>query len=260
VRRTIRNDPDSPSADARRSGRRGLSHSPGATTKKVAAGLVISLVLTLAACGGSASDAPSPLGQGHQGLEAGTHVLDLVALDERSKGQRAKLPRIELTLPAGWFNYDGWTVSKGEKVPFRMAVSFWDVDQVYPTPCDWAGKAMVDPGSEVDGLAAALANQPLRNAIGPTDVVLAGFHGKYVELSVPADIDFDDCDERYFESWTGKGWASDRYQQSPGQVDRIWVLDVAGERLVVDASYLPEATAQNRAELERVVDSIRFLD
>jgi hypothetical protein len=42
-------------------------------------------------------------------------------------------------------------------------------------------------------------------------------------------------------------------------VDRIWALDVDGERLVVDASYLPEATQQDRAELESVVDSIRFL-
>jgi hypothetical protein len=43
-------------------------------------------------------------------------------------------------------------------------------------------------------------------------------------------------------------------------VDRIWILDVGGERLVVDAFYLAEATPEDRAELERVVDSIRFLD
>ena len=56
------------------------------------------------------------------------------------------------------------------------------------------------------------------------------------------------------------GWASDRYQQSPGQVDRLWILDVHRERLVVDASYLPDATAHDRAELEEVVQSIRFVD
>jgi hypothetical protein len=36
-------------------------------------------------------------------------------------------------------------------------------------------------------------------------------------------------------------------------------LDVHGQCLLVDAAYLPEATSQDRAELERVVDSIRFL-
>jgi hypothetical protein len=84
--------------------------------------------------------------------------------------------------------------------------------------------------------------------------------GKYLELSVPRRIDFDDCDEGAFESWTATGWSSDRYQQAPGQVDRIWILDVGGERLVVDAAYLATATAKDRAELETVVESIRFRD
>ena len=51
------------------------------------------------------------------------------------------------------------------------------------------------PGSDVDGLATALANQPLRNATDPRDIVLAGFRGKYLELSVPTDIDFDEARE-----------------------------------------------------------------
>ena len=105
-----------------------------------------------------------------------------------------------------------------------------------------------------------MATQPLRHATAPTDVVLAGFHGKYLRWSVPTDINFDRCDEGYFESWTANGWASDRYQQRPGQLDRIWILDVHGQRLVIDAFYLPQATKRDRAELQRVVDSIRFLD
>lgn len=54
--------------------------------------------------------------------------------------------------------------------------------------------------------------------------------------------------------------SSDRYQQEPGRVYRLWILDVGGQRHVVDAWYLPTATAQGRAELENVVDSIRFLE
>ena len=219
---------------------------------------VISVVVTLAACGGSASKS-SPLGPGREELRAGAYVLDLVARDRAGTGP-AQLPKIELTVPDGWFNYKGIAVGKGEKVPQTAFVFFWHVDQVYPTPCKWAGKPLVDPGRGVDGLAFALANQPLRHATVPTDIELAGFRGKYLRLSVPTNIDFDDCDEGYFESWTADGWASDRYQQKPGQVDRIWILDVDGQRLVIDAAYLPEATAQDRAELERVVDSIRFLD
>jgi hypothetical protein len=218
---------------------------------------VIGLV-TLAACGGSARTTPAPLGRGFQALKPGIHVLDLVAL-ETGPGP-THVPKIEITLPEGWFNTGGAFVGKGRELPHTVAVMFWNVAQVYPTPCKWKGKPMVDPGPGVNGLASALARQPLRAASVPTDVVLARFHGKYLKWSVPTDINFDHCDEGYFESWTAKGWVSDRYQQKPGQVDRIWILDVHGQRLVVDAFYLPKATPQDQAELQRVVDSIRFLD
>jgi hypothetical protein len=235
------------------------------------AGLLLTLIVMLAACGGSATSQQrhAALGAGRQELEAGAHALDLVARDKRGTGP-VRLPWIEITGHEGWFNFDGWGLGKGRKLPFPLAVSFWDVAQVYPTPCDWAGKPMIDPGRGVDGLATALAKQPLRNATAPIDVELAGFRGKYLEWSVPTDIDFDKarearalfphCDEATFQSWTANGWAGDRYQQLPGQVDRIWILDVDGERLVVDAWYLAAATPEDRAELEHVVDSIRFLD
>jgi hypothetical protein len=243
--------------------------------RKAATGvLLIALILTLTACGGSKGIGarqqppdPAPLGAGHQKLEAGAHVLDLTARDKRGAAA-AKLPRIQITVPEGWFNFDGWAVHKGRK-PNTVFVTFWDVDEVYPTPCKWKYKPMVDPGPGVDGLASALAMQPLRNATHPTDIVLAGVRGKYLQWSVPTDITFDEahpddalfpnCDEDTFQSWTARGWAGDRYQQKPGQVDRIWIVDIDGERLVVDASYVRETTPSDRAELEQVVDSIRFL-
>jgi len=171
-----------------------------------------------------------------------------------------RLPKIALTVPDGWFNYDGWAMSKGHVWRAPVFVMFWDVARVYPAPCRWKGKPLVDPGAGVAGLAAALAKQPLRHATTPTAAALDGHRARYLELSVPASARFDECDEGSFESWTANGWASDRYEQKPGQVDRIWILTVDGRRLVVDASYLPGATASDRAELQRVVSSIRFLD
>jgi hypothetical protein len=62
-----------------------------------------------------------------------------------------------------------------------------------------------------------------------------------------------------FESWTGYGTGgTDRYQQGAGQVDRLWNLDVDSLRLVIDATYMPGSTDQDRAELARAVDSIAF--
>jgi hypothetical protein len=196
---------------------------------------------------------PAPLGLVHQKLAPGVHVLDLVAR-ENGDGGPAHLPRIALTLPKGWSNYDGWGMTAR-----RMLVSFWDVFLVYETPCLWKSKSLIDPGAGVGGLASVLAKRPLRHASVPKDVVLAGVRGKYLQWSVPRSIDFADCDEGAFESWTAVGWASDRYQQGPGQVDRIWILNVGGARLVVDVGYMPQATSADREALERIVRSIRFL-
>ncbi len=101
-------------------------------------------------------------------------------------------------------------------------------------------------------------------------MTLAGYTGRYVEWSVPADMvvtgdaDFQGCDVEpsdghlNFVSWVGNGMG-ERYQQLPGQVDRLWILDVSGQRLVVDATYGPDTTAVDRDELGRVVESLRFV-
>ena len=197
---------------------------------------------------------PRPLGAGEQKLSAGVHVLDLVSREQGRPGY-AQLPRIAVTLPSGWFNYNGWAVNDGGP----LGLAFWDVAQVYPTGCRWQGKPIIDPGRTVDGLARVLAARPLRHASRPTDVVLAGFRGKYLRWSVPSKINFSRCGQGYFESWRGRGWATDRWQQGPGQVDRLWILDVEGHRLVIDANYMPSATRKQRDELERIVHSIKFL-
>lgn len=244
-----------------------------------AAAVVAGIILALAARGGSVSHSAAPskastaptsrrLGLGHEKLEPGTYVLD--------PGRKAAAlglghpPRFEITVPAGWSSFGGWAMHKRRIYTAPAFVTFWEVDRVYATPCKWKYKPMVEPAPNVGGLASALAKQPLRHATAPSDVVLGGFSGKYLQWSVPTRIAFDDahpekalfphCDEKTFQSWTARGWAGDRYQQAPGQVDRIWILNIHGRRLVLDVSYLPKSTLADRAELERVVKSIRFLN
>ena len=212
------------------------------------------LSLVAVASTAAAGQLPLPLGAGRQPLTPGVQVLDLVSR-ETSPGGPTQLPQIAITVPRGWFNYDGWGMDDGGD----LIVSFWDVNKVYPTGCHWASKPMIDPGPTVDGLARALARRPLRHASKPRPVTLGGFHGKYLKWSVPRSLDLAECRQGYFESWTAKGWASDRYQQGPGQVDRLWILNVDGQRLVIDAAYLPPTTRKQHAELNRIVHSIQFL-
>jgi hypothetical protein len=191
-----------------------------------------------------------------EALDAGTYRFEL---DERVLGV-GPLPAALITVPDGW-SAGGPFISRDRAGDSVVTVSFWNVNQVYGHPCRWRG-TLFDPGPTVDDLAEALSDVPLRNATEPVDVTLGGYSGKYLEWSVPADIDFADCDAdagvHYFESWTGTGLATDRYQWGPGQVDRLWILDIDGVRLVIDAMEKPHATDEEREEIAAVVESIRF--
>ena len=168
----------------------------------------------------------------------------------------------------GWSSPDGHFVIKTSSEVFGPSV--WDVSLVARNPCHWRGN-LVDPGPTVDDLVAALVAQPMRNATTPTDVTLGGYRGQYLEWSVPADMvvtgdaDFQGCDVEPsnghldFVSWLGDG-EGERYQQVAGQVDRLWILDVGGQRLVIDATYSPDTTEADRDELGRVAESLRFED
>ena len=136
-------------------------------------------------------------------------------------------------------------------------------------PCHSIGN-LVDPGPTVDDLVAALEAQSMRHATKPTDVTLGGYSGKYLEWSVPkhwvvtGDGDFKGCDvqddgHRDFVSWLGNGGDGERWQQMAGQVDRLWVLDVNGQRLVVDANYSPGTTQAQRDEEDQIVQSLQFV-
>ena len=176
------------------------------------------------------------------------------------------MPAYAVELPDGWSAGDShFMVKDGASV---FGVSVWDAVQVPSDPCHWKGH-MATPGPTVDDLVRALLAQPTRNATTPTDVTLAGHAGKYLEWSVPEDMvvtgdaDFDGCDtwpdngHRDFVSWLSTG-GGERYQQFAGQVDRLWVLDVNGLRLVIDATYPPDATDALLAELMQIVESVQF--
>jgi hypothetical protein len=203
------------------------------------------------------SPAPSILGSEEARLQAGDYVIDLNGKPTVSTD--ATIPRIGLTLPGGWSSIRGFGVNHGGEGNDWMGITFWQVDEVYAHPCQWKGPRL-KPGPSVDDLATMLAGIPLREATAPIEVTLDGHEGKYLEWSVPADIDFTTCDAddgtNYFESWTTSD--GDRYQQGPGQVDRLWILDVDGQRLVIDAMSMPGADRQDIATMMQIVESIEF--
>jgi hypothetical protein len=169
-------------------------------------------------------------------------------------------------LPSGWaFAPGGYFVVKGSSSITGIGV--WDPTEVPTDPCLWR-ESLKRPGPTVGDLVEALLAQADRNPSTPREVTLAGYPGTYFEWSTPedavvtADADFEGCDDpgnghHDFISWLGAG-DSERYHQAAGQIDRLWILDVDGQRLVIDASTPRDAEQAELSELQQVVESLRF--
>ena len=81
-------------------------------------------------------------------------------------------------------------------------------------------------------------------------MTLAGYSGKYMDLQVPADIAA--CPTSYWP------WEPGLYAQGPSQRWHLWILDVAGQRVVVQSTDYAGTSAQRRAELQAIVDSLQI--
>ena len=139
-----------------------------------------------------------------------------------------------------------------------QGISTWAVGNVFANPCH-SNDTLLDPPIDpsVDGLVAGLASQKGHPATTPTDVEVDGYAGTYMEMTVPAGIDVADCDHGEFRTWADPYGGCCRYLEA-GQRDLLWILDVDGNRLVIDAALGPQTTKQDRADRTQMVESIRI--
>ena len=157
---------------------------------------------------------------------------------------------VTVTLPPGW-EADGSVVSRStQDAGTSMSVSVGLVQSVYGNPCRWRG-AVVEVGPTAAELANALAAQPMRRARQAV-VKLGELTAHWITMRVPGDADLASCDEGEFRSWES------RAHDGPGQIDEIYVVDVGGTRVVIDAAYFPDASSEEIAEIHRIVGSMRF--
>jgi hypothetical protein len=194
-------------------------------------------------------------------LEAGRygHVLD-------GLGYGADPPVLELTVPSGWSVLPVGSLLREDE---GVTISFWNVAHVFADSCRWHGeRQLVGPG--IRDLAQALQRVPGRGASEPVEVALDGRWGLFMRWSVPADQESDrpgsfvGCDDTrtgdtLYVSWTTWPNGRQRYHRFPGEVDRMWILDVDGRRLLIDAQEEPGASSEAIAEIDAIIDSIRFV-
>jgi hypothetical protein len=170
-------------------------------------------------------------------LEPGTYASSIDSVE------------ITYTVPAGWTNDPAAPELAGPYAGETGGLSFWIVTDLFADPCRFdQGTLDPPPGPSIDDLANALVAQPGVDAAPPSDIVVDGFAGTYVEYTTPAT----GCDA--FGPWqTPNGVVL-----FPSTDVRYWILDVDGTRLVMLAYLWDDATEEGRAELQAIIDSVEI--
>lgn len=221
---------------------------------------LVALVPRTAQVGNAPSPTPSPMP-----LTPETALI-AGATYSMSEPFLAGSPRMVLTIPgSGWTTVGEYNVGKDvvatSIVPdyHDVAMTPWRPENLVLDPCRWQTGGVVDPpvGPSVDDLAAALVAQAGENATAPTAIEIDGYAGKRVEVWIPAAVNIGACPGGDYGRWL-EGGGKGGHTYGNGQHDVVYILDVEGIRGVIDTMYLPGVPEADIAEMEALVESIRF--
>jgi hypothetical protein len=159
--------------------------------------------------------------------------------------------------PSGWERFGTISINKSIVGPQDAeAIIFWTTfpDGGNPQQCARVLSPAVGPIAA--DLAAAVATAPGTELLtGPSDVTVGGYPAKHVVVRIREDVG---CDPGYFYTWTdfraGAFWSETRV----GDTIRMWVLDIDGRHLVIEAETNPQAGTDLTEEIEQIVGSVRF--
>ena len=139
---------------------------------------------------------------------------------------------------------------------------------VYGDACQWLTTIPETPATTPDEIAAALAAQASTDATAPVDVTVGGYAGKAITLNVPMSFDlpnatreekFADCDQDVFGFYGLEGGTEpERNAQGAGQIDELWILDVDGSIVILDAALSPATPADLVEEIRTLAESATF--
>ena len=164
------------------------------------------------------------------------------------QGDRHNPPEVLVTVPSGYVEAADWYVVSDDSAEF---LAVYAVENVTHDACHVSKKNLFRPGPSVQDLADALAAQKSSSTTKPEPVSLAGYDGLYLEMTGPRDI--SKCVEFPAGPFDGRGIYGD------SQVDRLWILDVDGQRLVVDASHAETSPASDNDKLTAMVNTLEFV-
>ncbi len=189
-------------------------------------------------------------------IESRDAKIESVALSACPSGC-AELPddsiRLTFNVPEGWEANPGIPLlaSANNGPQDGAIITFVRGGWLFSEPCRDADAVPDIPvGPTADDFANAIANHPKLDATTPVPVTLGGYSGKYLDIQAPSDI--SGCVENY------RPWEPGIYAQGPGHRWHLWILDVDGVRVVVQSMDYAGTSAQHRADVQAIVDSIQI--
>ncbi len=172
-------------------------------------------------------------------------------------------PLAVIDVPEGFLN-DGPFLfpqredARGEHATVSRAIGYWTVTGVYPDPC-LKKPAAADPGPTAEDLAAALTAQRRTETTHPTPVTIGGHDGLYMEVTSPTHLDYGTCRLKTYDYWVSDP-VGGFYTDQPGQVTRLWMIDVNNHRVVIAVALGPHVSEADIHEVTDIAESARFVN
>jgi hypothetical protein len=159
-------------------------------------------------------------------------------------------------LPDGGFRQGRLLISKSIMGPQGAeAIIYWTGVSGGPRaePCGQWWDPAVD---SVADLAAAVATAPGTELVtGPSDVTVGGYPAKHVVITAREDVF---CDQGFFYSWYSECWGPCWMETTVGDTIRVWIVDVNGTPLFLEAETSMQASHRLVQQIQRIVGSIHF--
>ncbi|WP_148574591.1 hypothetical protein [Nocardioides caldifontis] len=219
----------------------------------VAAAVAVGAVwLPSALQGGTVTEEPGPAGsEGATPLPREGRIAPGTYVAQFNGGGPAT-PRAVLEVPSG---FQAWGGSAVLEPGDSAGLGLYTATRVMGDPCD-RGDLGEDPGPSAADLARALAAQERTRASSPTPVTIGGHDGLYLELTTPEPGAPGGCADDRYDLWrTGAG--GPRFVGA-GEVQRLWILDVAGHRVVVDVEQ--SGSEDVVRDVDAMVEAIRIVE
>jgi len=182
--------------------------------------------------------------------------------------------RVTVNLPMGWEAAGpSMYLKRASGGRVGLSIGAYSIQRVYMFPCRWASQTytdIADPHTAA-GLASALSafwgQDPDQLSFSnstiapissrPRSTAIGGHSALYVEVLIPSVLDFSQCDADQLVLWESAD-GSVRYGLGPGEIDRLWVVDLHDAPVVIDATLPVLASPSDKAELQAVIDSVKI--